>query len=108
MLSIGVASTKETGIERFVTFSGEVDVLMQFVYLDRTAPGRDLDALAEISEQMADAIEDCVLSVLGDPAAVYPDVTYVRAFESTRGPSRPLADGVIKPILIQLTFGVTL
>lgn len=107
-LSLGAESTTETGQQRYVSFSGETVVFLQFNYLDRVGPGKDLDALIEISEQVADAIEDCLVRIIGDPAAAFPGSTPARRMQVQRGPSRPLSDGVLKPILVQFTFGVTL
>jgi hypothetical protein len=110
-LAIGVQESVEvSGGGTMRMFSGLVTVVLQFLYEQRVADPEDpgFDSMIEISEYVADAIEDCCLQVLCDPATIYPDVTPARQFQCVRGITEALPDGIRKGVLIQLQFGVDL
>lgn len=108
MLSLGVQRIVEQPGETWVTFSGVVEIVLQFVYRKLIGNDYEFDALVETTEYVADAIDDCALRVLNSPNAIYPGMTPVRSFSSDRGPAEPLQDGIQKQLIIQLQFGVSL
>lgn len=108
MLSIGVQRSEETRGESWAMFSGVADVVLQFLYRKLTGEDYEFDSMVEITEYVADAVEDCALQVLNAVDAVYPGITPIRSFTCERGPAEPLQDGIQKQVLIQIQFGVTL
>lgn len=108
ILSIGVQRIEEQSKQSFVTFSGIVEVVLQFLYRYEAGEDYQFDALVESTEFAADAIEECALRVLNSPGLFYPNITPRRTFTCERGPVEPLQTGIRKPLLIQLQFEVTL
>lgn len=109
MLSLGVQESQEGGGATMRMFSGFTTVVLQFLYEQRVADAvPDFDALVEISESVADAVEDCCLQVLNKPDVMYPAMTPTRSFQCLRGTTEALPDGIRKGILVQINFGVDL
>lgn len=107
ILSIGVESIEEQRGQTMTTFRGTVTVVLQFLYRHEASEDYQFDALAEISEFAADAIEECALRVLMAPEIIYPGITPKRTFALDRGPAEPLQDGIRKPMLARIQFEVT-
>lgn len=98
-VTIYTTEAEDTGEPRGVPFYGAVILAIDFYVRLRLGVERN-------TEDLMDAVEDAVMSILNDPAVTWPPgVLFGRKTKAARNSVQPLSDGFQQLIRIESQFG---
>ena len=98
-VTIYTTEAEDTGEPRGLPFFGNVILAIDFYVRLREGAEKN-------TEDLIDAVEDAVLSVLNDPNVIWPPgVLFSRITKAARMPIQPLSDGFQQLIRIESQFG---